>query len=82
MQNLAPLILIGFFIYFIFLRKGARGGMGCCGGHGSHGGHASDKEKKANSKQASQPHDEKVIDLQEGTDYDFLPVKNEERRLR
>ncbi len=33
MQNLLPLILIGFIIYRIFSRKG---GMGCCGGHGSH----------------------------------------------
>ncbi len=33
MQNLLPLILIGFFIYRIFSRKG---GMGCCGGHGAH----------------------------------------------
>ncbi len=33
MQNLLPLILIGFFMYLIFFRKG---GMGCCGGHSSH----------------------------------------------
>ena len=77
MQNLVPLILIGFLIYFIFLRKGGRGGIGCCGGHGSDGGHVSDKGEKVNTMEATQPHNDKVIDLQEGKDYVFLPVKNE-----
>lgn len=88
MQSLIPLILVGFFIYLIFSRKGGMGGMGCCGGHGghedqgNHGDHSSNKEKKINLKPGSQMHDEKVIDLQEGTDYVFLPVKDDERRLR
>ena len=91
MQNLIPLIFIGFFIYLIFSRKGGMGGMGCCGGHGGHGGHedqdnhdshSSDKEKIVNSEPVSQLQDEKVIDLQEGKDYVFIPVKDDSRRFR
>jgi hypothetical protein len=85
MQNLIPLIFIGFFIYLIFSRKGGMGGMGCCGGHGGHGDHgdhSSDKEKKVNSEPVSQLQDEKVIDLQEGKDYVYIPVKDDERRFR
>ena len=82
MQNLIPLLFIGFLVYLMFSRKGGTGGMGCCGGHGAHGDHSSDKEKKVNSEPASQMPDEKVIDLREGTDYVFLPVKDDERRLR
>jgi hypothetical protein len=55
------------------------GGMGCCGGHG---GHPSDKEKKVNSEPVAQMQDEKVIDLQEGKDYVYIPVKDDERRFR
>lgn len=88
MQNLFPLILIGLFIYLIFGRKGGMGGMGgmgCCGGHGGHsdhGDHSSDKEKEVKSEPVSQMQDEKVIDLQEGKDYVFMPVKDDSRRLR
>jgi hypothetical protein len=94
MQNLIPLILIGFFIYLIFFRKGGMGGMGgmgCCGGHGGHGGHedqgnhsghSSDKEKKANSELVSQMQDDNVIDLQEGRDYVSLPAKDDSRRSK
>ena len=78
MQNLIPLIFIGFFVYLIFSRKG---GMGCCGGHGIHRDHTSEKEAKQNSESVFQVHDEKVIDLQEGTDYIFLPVKDDERQF-
>ena len=88
MQNLIPLIFIGFFIYLIFSRKGGMGGMGCCGGHGGHGGHgdhgehSADKEKKVNSETVAQIQEEKVIDLHEGTDYVLLPAKDDERRFR
>ncbi|UCD78234.1 MAG: hypothetical protein JSW26_22925 [Desulfobacterales bacterium] len=88
MQNVIPLIFIGFFIYLIFSRKGGMGGMGCCGGHGGHedqGSHrdrSSDKEKKVNSEPVSQTQDEKVIDLLEGKDYVLIPVKDDSRRIR
>jgi len=91
MQNLIPLILIGFFIYLIFSRKGGMGGMGCCGGHGSHEDHGnqgdnedhhSEKEKKVISEPVSQMQDDKVIDLLEGRDYVLLPLKDDERRFR
>jgi len=36
MQNIIPLILGAFVVYFLFFRKGGMG-MGCCGSHGSHG---------------------------------------------
>ena len=82
MQNLIPLLLIGFFIYLIFSRKGGMGGMGCCGGHSDHGYHSSEKEKKSDSETVSRTQDKKVIDLQEGTDYVFIPSKDQERRSR
>ena len=91
MQNLISLIIIGFFIYLIFSRKGGMGGMGCCGGHGGHGGHedqgnhnghSPDKEKKAISESVSQMQDENVIDLHEGKDYVFIPVNDPERHSR
>ena len=80
MQNLIPLLLIGFFIYLIFSRKGGMGGMGCCGSHGAHGDHSSGKENKPNSETVSRMQDDKVIDLQEGTDYVSIPSKDNERR--
>jgi len=85
MQNLIPLIFIGFFIYLIFSRKGGMGGMGCCGGHGGHGDHgehgehSADKEKKVNSEPDSQMREEKVIDLRKGKDYVYIPFKDDER---
>ena len=88
MQNLIPLIFIGFFIYLIFSRKG---GMGCCGGHGSHEDHGnhgdhedhhSDKDKKVITEPVTQMRDDKVIDLLEGRDYVLLPLKDDERRFR
>ena len=91
MQNLISLIIIGFFIYLIFSRKGGMGGMGCCGGQGGHGGHEdqgnhnghpSDKEKEAISEPGSQMQDENVIDLHEGKDYVFIPVKDDSNRFR
>ena len=88
MQNLIPLIFIGFIIYLIFSRKGGMGGMGCCGGHsdhedhGNHNDHSSDKVIKANSGAVTQVQDETVIDLQEGKDYVFIPVKDDSRRTR
>jgi hypothetical protein len=79
MQNLIPLIFIGFFIYLIFSRNG---GMGCCGGHGAHRDQSSDKQNKSDSEPDSQMQDDKVIDLHEGKDYVFLHVKDDERRFR
>jgi len=85
MYFLIPLILIGFFIYLIFSRKG---GMGCCGGHGGHSNHAdhgdhySDKEQKEISEPVSQIQDGKVVDLLDGRDYVLLPLKDDERRFR
>ena len=80
MQNLIPLLLIGFFIYLIFSRKGGMGGMGCCGRNGAHGDRSSEKENKSDSGTVSRMQDDKVIDLQEGTDYVFVPTKDNERR--
>jgi len=91
MQNLIPLIFVGFFIYLIFSRKGGMGGMGCCGGHGGHGGHedqdshggrASGKEKRTISEPVSQMQDDSVIDLHEGKDYVLIPVEEDERRVK
>jgi len=67
MQNLLPLILIGFFVYLIFSRKG--GGMGCCGGHGS-----SEHKPHQDSRTHDLSHDrmEKVIDLRKD-EYTVLP---------
>jgi len=91
MQNLIPLIFVGLFIYLIFSRKGGMGGMGCCGGHGGHSGHedhgnhsdhTSNKENKTNPEAVTQMQDDTVIDLQEGKDYVFIPVKDDSRRNR
>ena len=82
MQNLIPLLLIGFLVYLIFSRKGGMSGMGCCGGHSAHGDHSSEKENKSDSETVSRMQDDKVIDLQEGRDYVLLPAKDDERRLR
>ena len=74
MQNLIPLILIGFVMYFIFFRKG---GMGCCGGHGSH---ETKRQLDANSlsdDHSRDDHIEKVIDLQ-NDEYVILPVRKDQ----
>jgi len=66
MQNILPLILIGFFVYLIFSRKG---GMGCCGGHGSS---EHKPQQDSNSGDRSHGHMEKVIDLRKD-EYTVLP---------
>ena len=88
MQNLIPLIFIGFFIYLIFSRKGGMGGMGCCGGHGGHGGHedqdnhdshSSDKEIKRNYRQmAHEHHPDKAI--AEGLPEELIKYANDRFR--
>ena len=78
MQSLLPLLLIGFFVFLIFSRKG--GGMGCCGGHGSH-------EPKRHQDEHSHPDDlpqdrmEKVIDLRKD-EYSILPARNDQDHSR
>jgi len=59
MQNLIPLILIGFLMYFVF-RKG--GGMGCCGGHGTH---ETESHKRTHPKRSYPDDSAKIIDLNE-----------------
>ena len=73
MQNILPLIFIGFFIYLIFSRKG--GGIGCCGGHGSS---EHRPQQDSNSGDRSQGHMEKVIDLRKD-EYTVLPSNADHR---
>jgi hypothetical protein len=78
MQNLLPLILIGFFIYLIFFRKG---GMGCCGSHGSHepkrhqDGHSHSGDLSRDDRM------EQVIDLSKD-EYTILPARNDQDHTR
>jgi len=78
MQNLLPLILIGFFVYLIFFRKG--GGMGCCGRHSSH---KPKRHQDGHSHSGDLPQDrmEKVIDIRKD-EYTILPAKNYQDHLR
>ena len=72
MQNVLPLIFIGFFVYLIFSRKG---GMRCCGGHSSH----EPKKHRDGYSQSGDLHQDrsgKVIDLRKD-EYTILPVKND-----
>jgi len=73
MQNLLPLILIGFFVYRIFSRKG---GMGCCGSHSSH---ELKRHQDGHSHLGDLPQDrmEKVIDLRKD-EYTILPSENDQ----
>jgi hypothetical protein len=75
MQNLLLLILIGFFVYLIFSRKG---GMGCCGGHGSH---ESKRHQNMHSGDLPQDRMEKVIDLRKD-EYTILPSRNDQDHTR
>ncbi|MFH1122655.1 MAG: hypothetical protein V1758_03235 [Pseudomonadota bacterium] len=60
MGNLLPLIIVGFFVYLVFFR---RGGMGCCGSHADHDtGRA--REVRSNREPYSS-REEDVIDLRE-----------------
>jgi len=61
MQNILPLIFIGFFIYLIFSRKG-----------GGHGGSEHRPQQDSNSGDRSHGHMEKVIDLRKD-EYTVLP---------
>ncbi len=78
MQNLLPLILIGFFIYLIFFRNG---GMGCCGGHGSHepkrhqDGHSHSGDLSRDDRM------EQVIVLSKD-EYTILPARNDQDHTR
>ncbi len=82
MQNLIPLVFIGFFIYLIFSRKGGMGGMGCCGGHGTRDGHSSGREKNTMERPSARSSDAKVVDLHEGVDYMLLPAEDEDQRAK
>jgi hypothetical protein len=77
MQNLLPPILIGFFVYLIFSRKG---GMGCCGGHSSH---EPKRHQEGHSHAGDPPQDrmEKVIDLRKD-EYAILPVRKDQDHTR
>jgi hypothetical protein len=71
MDNLFVFIIMGFFLYLIFFRRGGMGGMGCCGGHGGHddhtghgdhgGGHTTDDGPSGKS--LNHEHQEEVIEL-------------------
>ena len=73
MQNLLPLILIGFFVYLIFSRKG---GMGCCGSHGSHQPKRHQDGQSHSSDFSRYDHMENVIDLKKD-EYAILPARND-----
>lgn len=77
MQNLLPLILIGFLVYFIFSRKG---GMGCCGGHSSH---EPKRHQDGHSHAGDLPQDrmEKVIELSKD-EYTILSARNDQDHTR
>lgn len=80
MQNLLPLILIGFIVYLIFSRKG---GMGCCGGHG-HSSHEPRKQHDRHLYSDDFPRDdrmEKVIDLRKD-EYTILPAGDDQDHRR
>lgn len=71
MQNIIPLILGAFVVYFLFFRKGGMG-MGCCGSHGSHGrqsshdrhgGHGHELDQDRHYNELSEDGKEDVIDL-------------------
>lgn len=75
MQNLLPLILIGFFIYLIYLISSRKGGMGCGCGHGSN---EHRQHQDSNSSDLSHNHMEKVIDLRKD-EYTVLPSDTDHR---
>ncbi len=78
MQNILPLILIGFFLFLIFSRKG---GMGCCGGHSSH---EPKRQQDGHSHSSDLPQDDrmgKVIDLNKD-EYTILPSSNDQDHMR
>lgn len=68
MQNIIPLILGAFVVYFLFFRKGGMG-MGCCGSHGRqsshdrHGGHGHELDQDRHFNELSEDGKEDVIDL-------------------
>jgi len=72
MQNLLPLLLIGFIVYLVFSRKGA---MGCCGGHNSdeHRHH-----RHPNSGDPAHDHTHEVIVLRKD-EYTVLPAEPDRR---
>jgi len=72
MQNLLPLILIGFLMYFIFFRKG---GMGCCGSHGVDDPKRQEDEQPRSGDLFRNDQMEEVIDLRQD-EYTVLPAKN------
>lgn len=81
MQNLLPLILIGFFVYLIFFRKG--GGMGCCGGH-SHSSHEPRRQHDRHLYSDDFPQEDrmqKVIDLRKD-EYTILPAGDDQDHRR
>ena len=76
MQNILPLILIGFFVYLIF----RKGGTGCCGSHGSH---ELKRPQDEHAHQSGLPHDrmKKVIDLRKD-EYTNLTARNDRDHTR
>jgi hypothetical protein len=74
MQNLLPLILIGFFVYLIFFRKG---GMGCCGSHGSHEPKRHQDGHSDSGNLFQDDRMEKVIDLNKD-EYTILPSRKDQ----
>ena len=78
MQNLLPLILIGFIVYLIFSRKG---GMGCCGSHDSHEPKRHQDGHSHSGDLSRDAHMGKVIDLNKD-EYTILPVRNDQDHTR
>jgi hypothetical protein len=78
MQNLLPLIVIGFFVYRIFSRKG---GMGCCGSHSSHEPKRHPDGHSHSGELSQDDHMGKVIDLNKD-EYTILPSRNDQDHTR
>ena len=71
MQNLIPLILVGFFMYLIF----KKGGVGCCGGHSADNSEDHDNKHSNNSNPNLTG---QIIDLHEN---EYVVIESKENKL-
>jgi len=75
MQNFLSLILIAFFVYLLFFRKG---GMGCCGGHDDH---SNESDERKHSPEIFSGNEEDIIDLKEDQyTVTMLPAEDKEHQ--
>lgn len=75
MQDLIPILIMAYFVYIIFSRKG--GGMGCCGGHTAQDPGRHDDTNRSSEKTIHYNRDE-VIDLRED---EFTVISSEDNKL-